>query len=246
MNGPLDHDLAFSAEDPTAHEYGPGYDALAQAAMAPLIQGPSYEDWLPRRQHRAEAPEFVVAETRAEQTGRAPIADRGRGRRAVMLAGPVVVLGLIVAGVSLWWTTNNATDAPAVPSVSTSAVAADWCPDSSADPPSVRGNGAGSVSSAAEVILALEYAYYVHRDAGKVRELLAPESRFGTEEDIQAGIDATPKGTVHCVEAAPLRQDRWSVLVTERRPSGSTVVHNQIISVLERDGRAYITAVESA
>ncbi|MEV0297054.1 hypothetical protein [Nocardia sp. NPDC050710] len=190
--------------------------------------------------------------------GEAPKVSRARmfGARLILAITCVAIIGGLI-GLAVWLVPTTQSSPPArVPvaapppssaTISTSVPATDpsWCRTENG-PQRISGNGKGSPASAPEVILALEYAYYVDRAADAVRRLLAPDGRFGADAEIQAGIDAVPAGTKHCVSITAAGIDRWAVVLTEKRPDGSTVVHAQTISTTQREDRALIVAVETA
>ncbi|MGY2116571.1 hypothetical protein ACW9HR_21925 [Nocardia gipuzkoensis] len=232
------------------------------AALSPEAFGPAdvaetdYTTWLP---HPAPP---ASTDTDAE-----PPVDRHNPSAAIGRTGarprrgPVVavlsvtgVAAVIGAGIWVWPAETVPKAAPPPSAVTSPATAAPpasptastaWCEHRSA-PERVSGNGVGSTFSGPEVILALEYSYYSRRDATAVRTLLAPDGRFGTDAEIQAGIDSIPTGTTHCVEITPAGPDRWAVAVTERWPNDSRAVHRQTISTVTREDRTLVFAVEPA
>lgn len=219
------------------------YQSLARDARGPLIQSAGYVDWLPARRPDPDA--TTVDLTAAPASTKKPPTTR---RRIGVVVGAGLVLAVI--GAALWWTTGHDDEAPTgavtvSPSPASPPVVADWC-EPARDGARVRGNSRGSTSSATEAIFALEYAYYVLRDATTIRALLAPDGRFGTDAEIQNGIDTVPLGTTHCVEAAPAGPDRWTVTLTERRPGGRTLTHHQTITTRQHDRRVLIVSVETA
>ncbi|MBF6341568.1 hypothetical protein IU450_37680 [Nocardia abscessus] len=224
------------------------------ALLSPDVTEVDYTTWLPHpapttSTTEASKPPEPIARTSTDRT-------RPRSRRRLVVAllsicGPAVIIGIGIWG----WPADTApqsqspltgaasppTAAPPASSVAPGA----WCVQR-AGADRVSGSGAGSTASGPEVILALEYSYYTRRDATVVRTLLAPEGRFGSDAEIQAGIDAVPTGTTHCVDITPAGPDRWSVTVTERWPNDSRTVHRQTISTTTRDTRTLVVAVEPA
>ncbi len=217
------------------------------------VTGPDYTTWFSHSvapTERAEPVELPV--TRVVQPAPGPRRTR---RGLVALIGLMVTATAVASAIVVW--PRDAAHAPPPAAAAGSSAAVEvttqssptvtdaWC-ESHVSAERVSGNGEGSIASAQDVILALEYAYYTYRDATAVRALLAPEGRFGTNAEIQAGIDAVPTDTAHCVEISPVDVDRWAVTITERWPDDSTVVHHQLISTVTRDARSFVLAVESA
>jgi hypothetical protein len=244
----------LSAENHDDHDSGRGI--IDTAAPHTMDESTGYTVWLPRTDTE---PATGVDALDVDDHAAAPKAreavhpTRFRGPVVIPLlsalasASAISVGAWVLSTMSVTPSDQQSTSQPApatasaVASPSTSAV--QWC-EILDSPERVSGNGAGSRDSGPQVILALEHAYYVERTAAAVRVLLAPEGRFGTDEEIQAGIDAVPTGTTHCVNITAAGTDRWSVSITERRPLGSTVVHHQLISTTQRDDRSVVAAVE--
>lgn len=235
-----------------------GRDIVDTAAPHAMDESTGYTVWLPRTEDPAPATGIDALDIddhpATPQAREAVRPTRFHGRVGIALVSTLASATVISLGVWVLSTTANtgsdqhsAPQSPATASVAgaTSTSAAQWCQilDS---PERVSGNGVGSRGSGPQVILALEHAYYVDRTAAAVRLLLAPEGRFGTDEEIQAGIDALPTGTTHCVNITAAGLDRWSVSITERRPLGSTVVHHQLISTTQRDDQGLVVAIEPA
>ncbi|MBF6302457.1 hypothetical protein IU459_33690 [Nocardia amamiensis] len=232
-------------------------DALSrQAFVRAGAARPDYTTWLPHpaAAHPAE-PTEQPAGVQEPPIRQRHIASRPRRGAVVGLLSMIGVAATVSAVVWVWPaqpspptasapSTGSPAPATALPPTS-STVPVAWC-ESRFGPERVSGNSAGSAASGPEVILALEYAYYTRRDATAVRTLLAPDGRFGSDAEIQAGIDAIPTGTTHCVDIIPAGPDRWAVTVTERWPNDSRVVHRQFISTTSRDNRTLVVAVEPA
>ncbi|WP_433678819.1 hypothetical protein [Nocardia sp. CA-119907] len=236
-----------------------GHDIIDTAAPHAMDENAQYTVWLPRTEDTDPAAGIDVSDIddlagalNARETVRPP---RFRSRWTIAVLATLASATAISLGA---WALSTLSitpsdrqsapqPAPATAGVAgaTSTSAAPWC-EILDSPEHVSGNGAGSLSSGPQVILALEHAYYIERTAAAVRVLLAPEGRFGTDEEIQAGIDAVPTGTTHCVNITAAGTDRWSVSISERRPLGSIVVHHQLISITQRDDRSVVAAVEPA
>ncbi|WP_433206616.1 hypothetical protein ACQP1G_20390 [Nocardia sp. CA-107356] len=234
-----------------------GRDIIDTAAAHAMDESTGYAVWLPRTED--PDPATVVDALDIDDHPAAPKVrealrpTRFRGRVGIALVSTLASATVISLGAWVLSTTSitrSDQDSAPQPATATASVAggmstsaAQWC-EILDSPERVSGNGAGSRDSGPQVILALEHTYYVERTAAAIRVLLAPEGRFGTDEEIQAGIDAVPTGTTHCVNITAAGTDRWSVSITERRPLGSTVVHHQLISTTQRDDRNVVAAVE--
>ncbi|MFE9328270.1 hypothetical protein ACIHDR_45990 [Nocardia sp. NPDC052278] len=223
-------------------------------ATVPTDVGGGYTIWLPDTRH-STAGGAALDDDAALKT-REP-AHTTRIRVRVVLAGLSTLASVIAISAGAWLlstistapTTQQGTaqpaPAPAPDAIVTTTSVGSWC-EILNSPERVSGNGVGSRDSGPQVILALEHAYYLDRTAAAVRLLLAPDGRFGSDEEIQAGIDAVPAGTTHCTSITAAGTNQWSVAVTERRPLGSIVVHHQTISTTRRDGLELVVAVEPA
>lgn len=98
----------------------------------------------------------------------------------------------------------------------------------------VTGFGPGDTTSGPAAILGFNYAYYVQRSAEQARRFLTSEAAVGDGDWLQAGIDAVPAGTRHCVTISPLVRvgdaDLWAVTVTEYHPATKPSAPRQIIT----------------
>ncbi|MEC3914425.1 hypothetical protein [Nocardia sp. CDC160] len=188
----------------------------------------------------------VEARRRAVQTQR-----RIRIRqRALAIAG--VSLTLVIVAVVAWLTlTPGDSGAPqAIPTTTASAATTPanqpglvaWCQERNT-PERVSGASAGDLGSGPGIIMRLEYAWYVQRDANAVRALLAPDARVAPEQATRDAIAATPSGTQHCVTITGADPDHWNVTVDEKHPDGSQTSWQQVITTAVRDGQLRITAI---
>ncbi|WP_109524859.1 MULTISPECIES: hypothetical protein [Nocardia] len=210
--------------------------------------GAGYLQWL-------DALSVAAPSTRSEPSPPSETPPQRSSLSPWILGISAVVLVAVLVGGVFWLVPERAGPdsgrvptalAPTAVTPSSAPPAPAWCADLDS-PQRLRGNGAGSPGFAPQVILALEYAYYVTRSANAVRALLSPEGRFGSDAEIQAGIDAVPVGTEHCVEITPAGPDRWAAVITEKHPDAKTVIHTQTITTTtSREGRALIAAVEIA
>src|SRR5690606_8423576 len=107
-------------------------------------------------------------------------------------------------------------------------LAAEGCVPSRS-PERVVGVVPDDTGDAADLILGMEYAYYVQRSGEKAAAALAPGATATrvdgtrgelTADGIQRGIDLTPIGTRYCVQITPDTgtAGRWRVELTEQRP----------------------------
>ncbi|MGV9836441.1 hypothetical protein ACWDUL_19950 [Nocardia niigatensis] len=188
------------------------------------------------------------ARRRAAQTQR-----RMRIRnRALAIAG--ISLALVLVAVVGWLVLapSDSTAPQAVPETSAAATPTAagnqpglvaWCQELST-PQRVSGDTAGDLTSGPGVIMHLEYAWYVLRDAGAVRALLTPDARVAPEQATRDAISATPAGTKHCVSITGADADRWNVTVDEKHPDGSQTSWQQVITTTAaRDGQIRITSI---
>lgn len=114
----------------------------------------------------------------------------------------------------------------------------------------VTGSGPGDTSSGPAAITGFHYAYYVQRSADRARQYLTAETVVGPDGRLQAGIDAVPADTRHCVTISPLAAfgdaDLWAVTVTEYRPQGEPFAPRQIITTRTVDGVTRISSIARA
>ncbi|WP_433672533.1 hypothetical protein ACQP06_13545 [Nocardia sp. CA-136227] len=230
------------------------------AAAEPVSAGRDSEwddEWRAVEDLRAEDPMAALvdeARRRSVQTQR-----RLRIRaRAIAIAGVSLAL-VVVAGVA--WLMSSAGDSnepQAVPGNSTASAPggtagtstasgnqpgqAVWCRETDT-PQRVSGAGAGNLNSGPGVIMRLEYAWYVLRDAAAVRSVLSADARVAPEQATRDAISATPAGTQHCVTITEADADRWNVNVDEKHPDGTQTSWQQVITTATRDGRTTITSI---
>lgn len=176
-------------------------------------------------------------------------------RDRVVLGGAICALLAIVA-TALWLQSEpeeSALSRPAPPASESIAPVADqpgnnnsWCRDT-LTPDQVSGSGAGDLTTAPGVIMRLEYAWYVLRDAAVVRSLLAPDAIAAPEQATRDAIAAVPAGTQHCVSIARASAaDSWNVGIDERRPDGSQTSWRQTFTTTTRDGQVRISSIISS
>ncbi|MEV0102863.1 hypothetical protein [Nocardia sp. NPDC050789] len=215
------------------------------------------DEWRAVEDLRAEDPMAALvdeARRRSVQTQR-----RLRIRaRALAIAGVSLAL-VVVAGVA--WLVSSAGDSnepQAVPGNSAGSTPgatagtstasgnqpglAVWCRETDT-PQRVSGAGAGNLNSGPGVIMRLEYAWYVLRDAAAVRSVLSADARVAPEQATRDAISATPAGTQHCVTITEADGERWNVTVDEKHPDGTQTSWQQVITTATRDGRTTITSI---
>ena len=114
----------------------------------------------------------------------------------------------------------------------------------------VTGFGPGDTSSGPGAILGFNYAYYVQRSAKQARQFLASDALVGPGDRLQAGIDAVPAGTHHCVTISPLVRvgdaDLWAVTVTEYHPGSEPFAPRQIITTRTHGAATLISSIARA
>lgn len=107
----------------------------------------------------------------------------------------------------------------------------------------VTSAGPGGNTSGPGVIEAFQYGFYVLRDAVKAREVVAPDARVTPVADIQAGINATPVGTTHCLTITPRENGVYAVALTQTEPGGTPVTWYQLVTTAPAGDRTTITAI---
>ncbi|WP_157556097.1 hypothetical protein [Nocardia acidivorans] len=188
---------------------------------------------------------MAAARERAEQTRRR---RRVRTRMTVVAAAVASLAVIAVAMLAILTPTSDTSATPAtaslVPATNPPAqpVQPSWCQTTStAD--HVSGASAGDTSSGPGVILRLEYAWYVLRDASVVRSLLTPDAQAAPEQATRDAISAVMAGTQHCVSITRLTTDHWDVTVNELRPDGSQSSWQQIFTTVTRDNQVLISSI---
>ncbi|WP_068056396.1 hypothetical protein [Nocardia xishanensis] len=105
-------------------------------------------------------------------------------------------------------------------------------------------DGPGDTLSLTGVIAAFEHAYYVQRNAEAALRLIAPQVGIISEE-LAAGIDSIPPGTVHCVAITPIAEGAAEVHLVELRPDGQRIDYLQLINARhDPDGATVITNIQ--
>ncbi|MFI5501094.1 hypothetical protein ACIA5E_18705 [Nocardia asteroides] len=114
----------------------------------------------------------------------------------------------------------------------------------------VTGFGPGDTTSGPGAILGFNYAYYVQRSAEQARRFLTTDALVGPGDRLQAGIDAVPAGTRHCVTISPLVRvgdaDLWAVTVTEYHPTTEPFAPRQIITTRTLGAATLISSIARA
>ncbi|MEV0684754.1 hypothetical protein AB0I35_12905 [Nocardia sp. NPDC050378] len=114
----------------------------------------------------------------------------------------------------------------------------------------VTGFGPGDTSSGPGAILGFNYAYYVQRSAEQARRFVTADALVGPGDRLQAGIDAVPAGTRHCVTISPLVRvgdaDLWAVTVTEYHPGSERFAPRQLITTRTLGGATLVSAIARA
>ncbi|MCC3317986.1 MULTISPECIES: hypothetical protein [Nocardia] len=227
------------------------FDIDAPPAPAPVPERPGhYRSWLQTtdRSTSAAAPELALAEPDSPEADE-PLRDGGGHRVWTWIFATGAVGAAVAAGVFVFAPFRSPDLTPtvvtALPGPTAVMATVSACPPSPGLP-QFDGQGAGSTRSGPEVVLALEHGYYVERTAAAVRTVLVADGPFGTDAEIQSGIDDIPVGTTHCVQIAAAGPERWAVTITEHRPAGSTVVLHQLITTTVRENRTLVAAVTPA
>ncbi|MEU4342542.1 hypothetical protein AB0H00_14950 [Nocardia sp. NPDC023852] len=162
-----------------------------------------------------------------------------RGRVLGALAAVVVLIALTVTIIAV---SRDNGDTSAAPDVG-GTTAALSCP-SSKDGTVTVGNGPGDTASGAGAILGFQNAFYVARNGERARSFVASDADFSTATVLQKAIDEQiPVGTTHCVRITQLGQDTFDVDLTEHRPNGTTIVYQQSVTTVDRDGRKLVFVI---
>jgi len=108
----------------------------------------------------------------------------------------------------------------------------------------------GNTTTPQDVILKLEWAYYVSRDASAITALTTPDAAVPPEHTMQAGINAQPPGTRYCVyiTAANTGETTWDVQLHEQWPSEDqpSKYAQTITTTTTRNGQTLITGIHAA
>ncbi|MEU7631870.1 hypothetical protein AB0C34_18050 [Nocardia sp. NPDC049220] len=151
------------------------------------------------------------------------------------IVGLVALLGLGVAGVTLVLQAlpddNDSVMAPlpTAPASATSTPVTPWCAKLGPGQPIT----ASSSDPGWRTIAAFEQAYYIDRNAVAARNLVTPDARVGSVEDIAAGITTVPPGTTHCELAQTVERGIHAVDLYARRPDGTLEHYQQTITTID-------------
>ncbi|GAB2670986.1 hypothetical protein GCM10027088_57270 [Nocardia goodfellowii] len=181
---------------------------------------------------------------------RAPVAEpdapSAKGRwLALGLAGALaVVIGLVATIIALNRDPGGDDDGKVTAAPPPTTTAALSCP-ALADGRVTVGNGAGNTGSGPGAILGFQHAFYVERSGEKARTFVAPDSEnISPVETIQKAInEEIPAGTTHCLRITEVTPETFDVDLTEHRPNGVTNVYPQVVTVVNRDGKILIHAI---
>ncbi|WP_225732226.1 MULTISPECIES: hypothetical protein [unclassified Nocardia] len=97
--------------------------------------------------------------------------------------------------------------------------------------------------SGAQVIAQFEAAYYLARNGGRAREVVAASAAVAGAAQIQAGIDSIPAGTTYCAHISPLTTGLYAVEIHEYRPGEPENLWRQQISTSQSNEHTLITAI---
>ncbi|MFE6858338.1 hypothetical protein [Nocardia sp. NPDC057668] len=235
---------ADSAPDPAA-----GWAQWLDAGHAPDAHGEARARTSAELYLAAEDPMAPLVSAARE---RAAITRRHKVIRDRIALSGVAVVAFAVLAAALWFQfkPEESTAAPAAVPVTESVTpvvdrpgSQSWCRETNT-PDQVSGSGLGDLTTGPGVILRLEHAWYVQRDAAVVRALLTPDALAAPEQATRDAIAQVPAGTQHCVSVARMNvADRWSVTVDERRPDGSQTSWQQIFTTTVRDGQVRISSI---
>ncbi|MGO4614442.1 hypothetical protein AB4305_09635 [Nocardia sp. 2YAB30] len=171
-----------------------------------------------------------------------PARRSGSSSRGRVLGALAAVVVLIALTVTIIVVSRNNGDTSAAPDVG-STTAALSCP-SSKDGKVTVGNGPGDTASGAGAILGFQNAFYVARSGERARSFVAPDADFSTAAVLQQAIDEQiPVGTTHCVRITELGPGTFNVDLTEHRPDGTTIVYQQSVTTVDRDGKKLVSVI---
>lgn len=205
-------------------------------------------DWFDQDMSGTAAPTSSSAASRSSNAGAAK----------ALFVGVVLVVLLVLAGgawvfASLLGGSESSSAAPlTVPSTPTAttstadetkAAAAGDC-QSTESSAVITGNGKGDSDSVAGVVLAFQHAYYVDRDAKKMKPLLSKDSKITDLDALQEGIDSVERGTTHCLKVTPERDDSASVELTEIATDGTETTYTQRVTTTSESGDVRIVSIE--
>lgn len=178
----------------------------------------------------------------------------GNGKAKLLFAGSVVaVLGVLGAG--SWMVAGalsgsaDSESAPLTVPLAESSAGNDSSPSDcveQSDGDTITGSSAGDLESPAGVVLAFQHAYYVDRDADKVKPLLAKESEIRDLDALQKGIDSVDEGTTHCVQVEAPKEGRANVEVAEIAPDGTQTIYRQMVTTSRESGEVRIVSIQEA
>ncbi|MGB3676764.1 hypothetical protein [Antrihabitans stalactiti] len=175
-------------------------------------------------------------------------------KSAWRLSSTLLALALVpVAGVAaalalVFGTGDSWPDGPTalLPETSNDARSATWCPETVVGA-LITGAGRGDFESGPGLILRMNHAIYVERDADAARSVFAQGAAVASPAETRSALAALPAGVQHCVRISPLVGDRFAVSVEERYPSGRNQLWDTVVSIgRQSDGRLLITAVTPA
>jgi hypothetical protein len=133
----------------------------------------------------------------------APVPEGPENRklsRSTIAAATVSALIVVVAAAAGVYALSDDPSSPALPSTAAPAPVETFCPDRAVGA-TITTSGPGTDTTGPGVIAALDYAYYIERDANRVNSLMV--SAPSSVPAIQAAIDAVPTGTRACVTTTP-------------------------------------------
>ncbi|MEV4125204.1 hypothetical protein [Nocardia sp. NPDC049707] len=248
-------------------------------AQAPLVAEPSRA---PARPVEAELPAETssVVPTIIDRSGGNPgpalrhpprrrdAQPTGGGNRVVAV---LIVLGVVVAVVSVLMFVFGGSDSPKRPAAATIPAVAQGtggrtpATTTPADQPSavatpgceqrrtgdvISGTDPGGTSDGPSAILAFERAYYVQRSGFAARGVVANDGNVPAADQIQRGINQIPIGTLYCVQITRAGSDagaaHWEVRLTQQVPGEQPQTFTQIITTRTAGNRTLITAIDAA
>ncbi len=173
-----------------------------------------------------------------------PPADRPRRNRGVLIGGIAAAVVVVVAIVGVIVFAMRGMGDTSTSAAATSAPAAGSGLDCAAKttPTMVVGNGPGDTNSGPGAILGYWHALIVDRDARLMHSFSAPNVNLQPVQELQATIDAQiPKGATFCATITLQAPGQYSVVVTQRDPSGKITGYNpEVITTAVVGGKTLV------
>ena len=175
---------------------------------------------------------------------------RRKAKTALVAAGAIVGVGLIIFGVtavvgggdgSQDSAQDRSSDVQAPATIDTSAEGSLLACQEVSTPELTESSGEGDLTSPSGLIVAYEHAFFTGRDAARMVSMSVPSPTVATEEQLAASIKNLPVDSPWCVSVVPAAEpDNFDVAVRFVEADGITVTTwNQTMTVTKSDGDAW-------